>query len=41
MHVHTFIDLDGVQRVATYPEDCDYCHVYVVSEQAPEIAKSV
>ena len=24
-HVHTFIDLDEVQRVTQIPEDCDQC----------------
>jgi hypothetical protein len=24
-HVHTFTDLDGVQRVASYAADCDHC----------------
>jgi hypothetical protein len=29
MHVHTFMDANLVQRVATDPRDCDSCHLNI------------
>lgn len=34
-HVHTFTDIEGVQRQAAYVSDCDQCGTYAGARTAP------